>query len=93
MSTAHEEREAFALLDEAIDALSAIARHHDSDPNDVPVDAVLIVGVPAVDNAGDRMGHVEVYPCAGSQPADVRGLISAAGTLLDRALDDGDDQP
>ena len=39
MSTVHEEREAFALLDEAIDALFAIASDPDSDQNAVPVDA------------------------------------------------------
>ena len=59
----------------------------------MPVDAVLIVGIPAVDNAGDRIGYVEVYPRTGSQPADIRGLISAAGKLLDRAPDDSDDKP
>jgi hypothetical protein len=93
MSTAHEEREAIALLDEAIDALFATARPPDSDLNDVPVDAVLIVGVQAVDNAGDRLGHVEVYPRAGAQPAYTRGLIDEAGKLLDQAIADGDDQP
>ena len=56
MSTTHEEREAFALLDEAIDALFAIARDTNSDPNDVPVDAVLIVGVQTVEDNGDRIG-------------------------------------
>lgn len=85
MSTAHEEREAFALFDDAIDALFAIAHAPDGSPNAVPVDvrAVLIVGVPA-GNTGDRTAHIGIYPRAGTQPADVRGLISAAGTLLDR---------
>jgi hypothetical protein len=96
MSTAHEERDAFALLDEAIDALSAIARHHDSDPNAVPVDAVLIVGVQRVNDNGAQIGYVEVYPRAGAQPASTRALVGEAGRLLDLAAaggDAGDDQP
>lgn len=92
MSTAHEEREAFALLDGAIDALVAIARDPDSDPNNVLVDAVLIVGVQTVDGDGDRIGYVEVYPRAGAQPASTRGLIGEAGKLLDQAIDRGDNE-
>lgn len=91
MSTAHEEREAFALLDDAIDALSAIA--HDSDQNIVRVDAVLIVSVQRVGDDGAPIGHVEVYPRAGTQPAPTRALIAQAGKLLDRAPDDGDNDP
>ncbi|ULE35047.1 DUF7213 family protein [Mycobacterium sp. IDR2000157661] len=93
VSTVHEDREAFALLDEAIDAAFAIAHDDDTDQNTVPVDAVLIVGVQAVDNAGDRLGHVEVYPRAGSQPANITRLVAEAGQLLDLAAADGDDQP
>lgn len=94
VSTVHEDREAFALLDEAIDAVFAIAHDDDTDQSAVPVDAVLIVGVQAVDNAGDRLGHVEVYPRAGTQPADTtRWLVAEAGRLLDLAAADGDDQP
>ncbi|SLE60810.1 Uncharacterised protein [Mycobacteroides abscessus subsp. massiliense] len=96
MSTAHEEREALAIFDDAIDALFAVAHDPDSSPNAVPVDvrAVLIVGVPADHSAGHRMAHVGIYPRAGTQPADVRGLISAAGALIDRvpAVSDDEDQ-
>lgn len=92
MSTTHEEREAFALLDEAIDATFAIARGPDSDPNDVPFDAVLIVGVQRVDDNGSRIGHVELFPRAGSQPASVRRLIGQAGQLLELAAADNDDR-
>lgn len=84
MSTAHEEREAFALLDDAIDALLATASH----PDHAPTDAVLIVGVQRVDGEGARVRHVEVFPRAGAQPADIRGLIGEAGTLLDDAEHD-----
>ncbi|BBX69734.1 DUF7213 family protein [Mycolicibacterium psychrotolerans] len=93
MSTAHEEAFAFGLLDDAITALFDATRDDDSDPNDVPVDAVLIVGVPAVGDDGARTCYVEVYPRAGSQPASTRALVAEAGKLLDRALDDGDDKP
>lgn len=93
MSTAHEEREAFALFDDAIDALFAIAHTPDGCPDAVPVDAhaVLIVGVPADHNAGHRTAHVGIYPRAETQPADVRGLIRAAGKLLDRIEDRADE--
>lgn len=86
MSTAHEEREAFALLDDTIDALFAIARDPESDQNAVPVDAVLIVGVQTADHDGARIGYVEVYPRAGSQPASTRALVGEAGKLLDQAI-------
>jgi hypothetical protein len=92
VSTTHEEGEAFALLDEAIDALFAIARDPDSDPNDIPVDAVLIVGVQRVDDDGDRISYVEVYPRTGSQPANIRGLLGDAGRLLDLPAADNDDR-
>ncbi|WP_158021393.1 DUF7213 family protein [Mycolicibacterium chubuense] len=96
MSTAHEEHEAFALLDDAIAALSAIAYGNDTDQNTVPVDAVLIVRVQRDDDDGDRTGHVAVYPRVGAQPASTRALIEKAGKLLDQATADGDagdDQP
>lgn len=90
VSTVHEDREAFALLDEAIDAVFAIAHDHDTDQNAMPVDAVLIVGV----QAGDRLGHVQVYPRAGSQPANTtRRLVADAGRLLDLAAADGETPP
>lgn len=67
----------------------AIAHDDGTDQNAVPVDAVLIVGV----QAGDRLGHVEVYPRAGSQPANTtRRLVAEAGRLLDLAAADGDDK-
>ncbi len=95
MSTAHEEREAFALLDDAIVALSAIARGSDTDQNTVPVEAVLIVRVQPDDGDDDgrRIGHVAIYPRAGTQPAPTRALITEAGTLIDQATADGDDKP
>lgn len=81
----HEEHEAFALLDEAIHALSALT------PDAVPVDAVLIVGVQRVGDDGARVRHVEVYPRAGTQPARTHGLVAEAGKLLDRAEDQPED--
>ncbi len=36
MSTAHEEREAFGLLDNAVEALFDATRDENSNPNDVP---------------------------------------------------------
>jgi hypothetical protein len=82
MSTAHEDREAWALLDDAIHALSAIGHGSHTDQNAVPVDAVLIVRVQRDDDHGARVEHVEIYPRAGTQPAPTRALIAEAGTLL-----------
>jgi hypothetical protein len=96
MSTAHEEREAFGLLDNAVEALFDATRDEDSDPHDVPVDAVLLVNVQRVDDDGTRVGYVEVYPRTGTQSANIRGLVSDAGRLLDLHAadgDEGDDQP
>ena len=66
--TIHQQHEAFALLDDAIEALFDATRDEGSDPNDVPVNAVLLLGVQRVNDNGDRIGYVEVYPRAGSQP-------------------------
>lgn len=87
VSTAHEEHEAFGLIDDAMEALFHATRDENSDPNDVAVDAVLIVGVQRVDGDGDgaRVEHVEVFPRPGAQPAPTRALISEAGKLLDQA--------
>ncbi|MGP4054287.1 DUF7213 family protein [Mycobacterium sp. 4D054] len=90
MSTAHDEAFAFGLLDDAIDALSAIAHGSDTDQNTVPVDAVLIVRVQRDDDDSRRSGHVAIYPRAGAQPASTRALISEAGTLIDQATADCD---
>ncbi|OBK16774.1 hypothetical protein [Mycobacterium asiaticum] len=76
MNTIHEQREAFALLDDAIGALLATTR----DPNAATVDAVLIVGV---QRAEDHGAHVDLFPRAGAQPAAIRWLIEKAGKLLD----------
>ncbi|MCG7582799.1 hypothetical protein [Mycolicibacterium sp. OfavD-34-C] len=79
MSTIHEQREAFALLDDAIDALLAITR----DPNAASVEAVLIVGVQRAEDHGAHVGHADLFPRAGAQPAAIRRLIERAGKLLD----------
>lgn len=85
---------AFALLDAAIEACVRL-----SGSEGVAVDAVLIVGTQHVDNDGDRLGHVGVYPRSGAQPSYVtRGLISGGVALLDaiyaRGLDGmNDDDP
>lgn len=88
VSTVHEDREAFALLDEVIDAVFAIAHDDHTDQNAVPVDAVLIVGAQRVDDRGARVEHVAVFPRAGTQPARTRALVAEAGKLLDEAEHD-----
>ena len=83
---------AFDLLDQAIAALFTATRDDDNTPHDVPVDAVLLVGVQRVDDEGDRIGYVEVYPRAGSQPAYItRGLIDEGRKLLDQISDNASD--
>jgi hypothetical protein len=84
--SADQERAAFDLLDQAIEACFAID-NEDGD-NGVPVDAVLIIGCQHIEDDGCRVGHVEVYPRRGAQPAYItRGITAEATKLLDRAID------
>lgn len=89
MNTPDDQRAAFALLDQAIEACFAIGG-----PNaGTPVDAVLVIGVQHIEDDGARTGHVEVYPRTGAQPAYItRGLVGEARKLLDHAIDDSDDE-
>ena len=70
MTTPDDQRAAFALLDQAIEACFAIGG-----PNDgTPVDAVLVIGAQHIEDDGARTGHVEVYPRTGSQPLCSRAV-------------------
>lgn len=83
-----QQREAFALLDQAITACFNIEPRSDG----VPVDAVLIIGVHHIDDDGDHLGHVEVYPRTGAQPSYItRGLLDEAHTLLDNEVRNAED--
>jgi hypothetical protein len=83
MST-EQEQDAWAALDAAIEACHAITQ----DDRDVAVDAVLVIGCQTIDNDGDRIGNVEVFPRRGSQPSYVtRGLLEEATTLIHRNTD------
>lgn len=83
-----QERVAFDLLDQAVEACFAI--DNEDNGNGVPVDAVLLIGVQHIEDDGARTGHVEVYPRRGAQPAYItRGIVTEATKLLDRAIDEG----
>lgn len=85
MADTPAQKAAYAKLDEAIDALVEAYRgtDHGSDDGDVAVDAVLLVGMQAVDEDGDRVGAVSCYPRYGSQPAYItHGLVTRADAVL-----------
>ncbi|WP_157118302.1 hypothetical protein [Mycobacterium sherrisii] len=42
------------------------------------------------DDDGRQIGHVAIYPRAGTRPAATRTLVEKAGELLDQATADGD---
>ena len=78
---------AATALEQAIEALWAI---HDPDrpAGAMVVDAVLVLGVQHVEDDGDRVGYVEVFPRGGSQPSYVtRGMLGDGLKLLDEAQD------
>lgn len=77
-----QRKAAYDQLDQAIAALVAAFRPEDEQP-DMVVDAVLLVGLQNVDEDGDRVGAVSVYPRYGSQPVYItHGLIVRADQLL-----------
>ncbi|QBP30280.1 hypothetical protein KDW77_gp66 [Mycobacterium phage Pinnie] len=85
----HDERAAVkaaaAALDQAIAALWAIP-DPDRPAGAMPVDACLVVGVQHVEDDGDRIGYVEVFPREGSAPSYItRGLLADGLRLLDEA--------
>lgn len=70
-------------LDAVIQAL--MIEHHPDQlaAGAIPVDAVLVVGTQRIDDAGDRVGGVFIFPRTGSQPYYMTtGLLDAAKDLL-----------
>lgn len=77
---------AYAKLDEAIEELSAVFCEVDGE---IAVDAVLIVGAQSVDEDGDRVGGVTIFPRHGCQPLYITsGLISHGLAVLRSACCD-----
>ncbi|OCB45572.1 hypothetical protein A5721_16395 [Mycobacterium vulneris] len=75
-------RDAYAKLDEAIEELSSVFCDADGE---IPIDAVLIVGAQSVDDDGDRVGGITVFPRHGSQPLYITsGLMSHGLAVLAR---------
>lgn len=70
------------------DAISALAAYCCED-DDVITDAVLIVGAQTIDEDGDRLGRVIVFPRHGAQPPYISiGLVESARRMIDKAEDD-----
>lgn len=72
---------AYALLDQAIEALTDLCR--DEDVTEMPVDAVLLIGLQWIDSDGDRGGAVQICPRGGWQPGYLTaGLLTQAMTIV-----------
>lgn len=72
---------ACAALEEAITALASYC----CDPDDMVTDAVLVLGAQYIDDDGDRLGRVIVFPRHGSQPPYISvGLLESARRLIEQ---------
>lgn len=59
------------------------------DSDEMVTDAVLVIGAQHIDDEGDRVGRVIVFPRHASQPAYITvGLIESARRLVDVASDE-----
>lgn len=66
-------------------AIETLARHC-LDSDDMVIDAVLILGAQYIDDDGDRLGRVIVFPRHGSQPPYITlGLLDDARHLIHKA--------
>ncbi|WP_156748609.1 hypothetical protein [Mycobacterium sp. 1465703.0] len=73
----------FQALDSVIQALMHECHPDQLAAGAIPVDAVLVVGTQRIDDDGDRVGGVFVFPRNGSQPYyQTTGLLDAARDLL-----------
>lgn len=76
---------ACAALEEAITALAGYC----CDPDDMVTDAVLVLGAQYIDDDGDRLGRVIVFPRHGSQPPYISvGLLESARHLIEQPQDE-----
>lgn len=76
---------AYQRLDEVVRELTAITEDESDDgqPRYTATGYVLIVGAQTIDNDGDRVGYVTVYPQGGSQPSYITtGLVAQAQGFL-----------
>jgi len=81
---------AYRKLDEVVRELTAITEDESDqgEPRYTATDYVLIVGAQAIDNDGDRVGYITVYPQNGSQPSYITtGLVAQAEGFLAAATD------
>lgn len=63
------------------------------DADDIVTDAVLVLGAQYIDDDGDGLGRVIVFPRYGSQPPYITlGLLGEAGRLIRRANDKASEQ-
>ncbi|MGH3953674.1 MAG: DUF7213 family protein [Mycobacterium sp.] len=77
---------AYQRLDEVVRELAAITEdesNEDGQPRYTATDYVLIVGAQTIDNDGDRVGYITLYPQSGSQPSYITtGLVAQAEGFL-----------
>jgi len=77
---------AYQKLDEVVRELTAITEDESDDDGQLrytATDYVLIVGAQTIDNDGDRVGYVTLYPQGGSQPSYITtGLVAQAEGFL-----------
>ncbi|SHT85650.1 Uncharacterised protein [Mycobacteroides abscessus subsp. bolletii] len=77
---------AYRKLDEATRELAKISRAEDDDGDPtqyVPTDYVLIVGLQGIDEDGDRVGYVTMFPKDGCQPRYITtGILAQINDTL-----------
>lgn len=79
---------AYQRLDEVVRELTAITEDESDDgqPRYTATDYVLIVGAQTIDNDGDRVGYVTVYPQGGSQTVVHHHRSCRPGPRIPRGL-------
>lgn len=71
----------------ALEAAIAAAADLACDDGQIAVDAVLVVGIQQIDDDGDRIGGVMIYPRHGCQPTYLTlGLLDAARRLVNQQV-------
>lgn len=75
---------AYRKIDEAVNELIGIINDESDDKNPfVPTDYVVVVGTQCIDDEGDRIGSVTMFPKDGSQPHYITaGLVTVAQAFL-----------
>ncbi|SHQ63075.1 Uncharacterised protein [Mycobacteroides abscessus subsp. bolletii] len=75
---------AYRKIDEAVNELISIANDEADDGQPaIPTDYVVVVGSQWIDDVGDRVGGICIFPRGGSQPSYITtGLVATAQAFL-----------